>query len=50
MALGAERYRANGIVTKTMRAMTMIVKGRPKESVSRPYTIGETAPEPSVIA
>ncbi len=50
MALGAERYRAKGTVTKTMNAMTMMVKERPKESVKRPYTIGEMAPEPSVIA
>jgi hypothetical protein len=38
------------MVKSTIKAVIMIVKERPIESVSRPKTIGETAPAPNVMA
>ena len=47
---GFDRYRLKGRVTKIMEAVPRIVTERPRESVIKPKTIGEIAPEPNVTA
>lgn len=47
---GFDRYRLRGRVNKIIRAVPMMVTESPRESVIKPKTIGDTAPEPNVTA